>query len=509
VYASYKKLWPLERQNHPNFSNILLKIGIYRAICPASHLVITSFGKAISHDFTTTFTMKALEYASTHQVQFLSELTEFLRIPSISTQVEHKADMEQAVGWLCDKLLAAGFPHAAVMPTPGHAIVYAEWLPAGPEAPTVLIYGHYDVQPPDPLELWRTPPFEPALVGDNLYGRGTSDDKGQLYVHVKALQAFKETVGAPPVNVKCLFEGEEESGSTNLAPFIRQHKALLAADVAVISDSHILAKDQPAIVYGLRGLSYVEVEVTGPAGDLHSGSYGGAVHNPINALCAMIADLHDANGRVAIPGFYERVHELEPDERAELAKIPFNRQQWLREAGVRADWGEAEYTIIERTSARPSLDANGIWGGYIQPGAKTVLPSKAYAKISMRLVPDQQPAEITRLIQQHLQATAPPTISVEVRDLHGGDGAIVRRDSRAMQAAFRAYTAGFGAEPIFTRAGGSIPVVACFQKELGIETILMGFGLPDDNLHAPNEKIYLPNLYRGVETMIHFLQFLA
>jgi len=450
-----------------------------------------------------------IAYTRAHKADFLSELNEFLRIPSVSTQARHKPNMKRAANWLRGKLLSAGFPHAKVMSTPGHPIVYAEWLSAGPAAPTILVYGHYDVQPPDPLNLWRTRPFEPTLVGEDLFARGASDDKGQLYVHVKAMEAFKETTGAPPVNVKCLFEGEEESGSPNLDPFIRQHKELLAADVAVISDSRILAKDQPAIVYGLRGLAYVEVEVTGPAGDLHSGGYGGAVHNPIHALSAMIASLHDADGRITIPGFYDQVRELEAEERAELAKIPFDRETWLRAAGVSADWGEPEYTIIERTSARPTLDVNGIWGGYIQPGAKTVLPSKAYAKISMRLVPDQRPAEIARLIQQYLQAIAPPTVSVQVRDLHGGEGAIVSRDSPAMKAAFRAYAAGFGVEPVFVRTGGSIPVVATFQKELNIETILMGFGLPDDNLHAPNEKVHLPNLYRGIETVIHFYNYLG
>lgn len=453
--------------------------------------------------------MKALDYARAHGDRFLSELNEFLSIPSISTHENHRPAVLEAAEWLRDKLLAAGFPRAEVMPTPGHPIVYAEWLPAGPGSPTVLVYGHYDVQPPDPLDLWRTPPFEPTRVGDDLFCRGASDDKGQLYVHLKAVEAFRETAGAPPVNVKCIFEGEEESGSPNLDPFIQQHRELLAADVGLISDTDILDRDTPAIVYGLRGIAYLEVEVTGPAGDLHSGSYGGAVHNPINALCAMIASLQDADGRITIPGFYDSVRQLEDEERAELAKVPFDRQDWLQEAGVKTDWGEPEYTITERTTARPTLDVNGIWGGYMEPGTKTVLPSNAYAKISTRLVPDQDPAEISRLIQRHMKAIAPPTVSVEVRELHLGDGAIVRRDSPAMQAACRAYAAGFGAEPVFKRTGGSIPVVATLQKELGIEAILMGFGLPDDNLHAPNEKLHLPNFHRGIETAIHFFQFLA
>jgi len=453
--------------------------------------------------------MKTLEYARANQDRFLTELKEFLSIPSVSTQPEHKPDIERAAAWLQDKLLAAGFPEAEVMPTPGHPVVYAEWLAAGPQAPTVLIYGHYDVQPPDPLELWDTPPFEPTIVGDDIFCRGASDDKGQLYVHVKAVETFKETAGAPPVNVKCIFEGEEESGSSNLEPFIREHQELLAADVAVISDTHILGKGLPSIVYALRGLVYVEVEVTGPDHDLHSGIYGGAVHNPINTLCAMIASLQDKNGRITIPGFYDKVRELRPEERAEMAKAPFKREAWLHEAGVKTDWGEPAYTIVERTTARPTLDVNGIWGGYIQPGAKTVLPSKAFAKISMRLVPDQEPAEITQLIQNHLTEIAPPTVNVEVRDLHGGEGAIVRRDSPAMKAAFRAYAEAFGKEPVFVREGGSIPVVATFQKVLGIETILIGFGLPDDRLHSPNEKFHLPNFYQGIETILYFMDFLS
>jgi len=454
--------------------------------------------------------MNAIAYAQANREQFLSELKEFLSIPSVSTQAEHKPDIRRAATWLRDKLLAAGFPQADVMATAGHPIVYAEWLDAGPTAPTVLIYGHYDVQPPDPLELWDTPPFKPTLVGDDLFCRGASDDKGQLYVHVKAAQAFKETAGRPPINLKCMFEGEEESGSPSLEPFIREHVDLLAADVGVISDTHILDKDTPSIVYALRGLAYVEVEVTGPDHDLHSGAYGGAVHNPINALCAMIASLQDENGHITIPGFYDQVRELEATEREELARAaPFDRQAWLQETGVKADWGEPDYTIVERTTARPTLDVNGIWGGYIQSGTKTVLPSKAFAKISMRLVPDQNPASITQLFQDHLAEIAPPTVTVEARDLLGGEGAIVRRDSQAMKAASQAYAEAFGQDPLFVRGGGSIPVVATLQKVLGIETVLMGFGLPDDRLHAPNEKFHLPNFYKGIETAIHFMGELA
>lgn len=443
------------------------------------------------------------------QVRFLEELKDFLRIPSVSTQVEHRSDMIRAAVWIREQLLDTGFPRAEVMPTRGHPIIYAEWLAAGPEKPTVLIYGHYDVQPPEPFELWHTPPFEPTVVDDSLFARGAADDKGQVFIHMKALEAFQKTDGMPPVNIKMLIEGEEEIGSPSLDPFIREHQDLLRADVALISDSHILGKELPTIVYALRGMAYVEVEVTGPAGDLHSGIYGGAVQNPINALCAMISKLQDEHGRILIPGFYDKVRDLEPEERAEMAKIPFDREVWLAEAGVMREWGEPGYTVIERTTARPTLDVNGIWGGYIQPGAKTVLPSKAFAKISMRLVPDQNHEEIGRLIADYFQKLAPPAVSVEVRDLHGGAGAMVRRDSPAMNAAFRAYAAAFGREPIFVREGGSIPVVATFQKVLGIDTILMGFGLPDDNLHAPNEKFSVSNFYRGIQTSLHFLTNLA
>ena len=453
--------------------------------------------------------MEAIQYARANKDRFLKELHEFLSIPSISTQPEHELDVGHAAVWLRDKLLAAGFPRATVSPTQGHPVVYAEWLAAGPDAPTILIYGHYDVQPPDPLAEWITPPFQPTIVGDDIYARGASDDKGQLYAHVKALEAYKETGSAPPVNVKCIFEGEEEIGSPSLVPFILEHASLLTADVAVISDTHILSKDTPSIVYALRGLAYVEVEVTGPDHDLHSGVYGGAVCNPVNALCRMIARLQGEDGHITVPGFYSRVRELDAEERAELAKVPFDRRVWLQEAGVARDWGEPGYTVVERTTARPTLDVNGMWGGYIEPGAKTVLPSRACAKISMRLVPDQDPAGITRLIRDYLKEIAPPEVTVEVRDLHSGDGAIVRRDSPAMQAAFRAYEAAFGKAPIFVREGGSIPVVATFQKVLGIETVLMGFGLPDDRLHSPNEKFHLPNFYRGIETVIHFMDTFA
>ena len=451
----------------------------------------------------------ALLYAHEHQLRFLEELKAFLRMQSISAQPARRSDIEATAVWLRDQLSAAGFPRTEVMATAGSPVVYAEWMAAGPDAPTVLVYGHYDVQPPDPVAEWLSPPFEPTVRGDNLYARGASDDKGQLYVHVKAAEAYRAAVGAPPVNLKFIVEGEEEIGSPSLDPFIKGHRELLAADVALISDSHILSPSQPSIVYALRGLAYLQIEVRGPAFDLHSGIYGGAVNNPLNALCRMLAGLQDAEGRVLIPGFYDRVRPLDASEREELARVPFDPEAWLEEAGVPTDWGDPDYTVVERTTARPTLDINGIWGGYMEVGAKTVLPSKGYAKLSMRLVPDQDPAEIASLVREHLQRIAPPSVSVLVHDLHGGSGAIVDRNSPALRAAAQAYAEAFGAAPVFVREGGSIPVVATFQQVLGIETVLMGFGLPDDRLHSPNEKLHLPNLFRGIDTAIRFFDLLA
>jgi acetylornithine deacetylase/succinyl-diaminopimelate desuccinylase-like protein len=452
--------------------------------------------------------MDAIDYARAQRRRFVDELCEFLRIPSVSAQPEHREDMDRAAQWLCQKLVSAGFPSARIVPTRGHPVVLAQWLAAGPSAPTLLVYGHYDVQPPDPLDLWRTAPFEPTVIGQDIFARGASDDKGQAYVYVKAIEALAAAGGAPPVNVKCLFEGEEEIGSEHLEPFVREHAAELASDVAAISDTHILGKDLPCIVYALRGIACVELEVTGPEHDLHSGVYGGAVHNPLNGLCRIVARLHDEQGRVAIPGFYDRVRPLEPEERAELGRVPFDRAAWLAEAGVSADWGEAGYSIVERTTARPTLDVNGIWGGYTGVGAKTVLPSKAFAKLSMRLVEDQDPAEVVELLRDALRRLTPPELALEFRVLHLGEGAVVRRDSAALRAAEQAYARAFGKAPVFVREGGSIPVVAMLKKVLGIDTVLMGFGLPDDRLHSPNEKFHLPNFSKGIETVIHFMSHL-
>lgn len=452
--------------------------------------------------------MSAIAYAYDHRQQSLTQLKQFLRIPSISTLSEHEEDMQRAAKWLAEALQEVGLEHIEISPTGGHPIVYADWLHA-PEAPTVLLYGHYDVQPADPLALWHTAPFEPTEREGNLYARGSSDDKGQLFVHLKALEALMHSTGGLPVNIKCMFEGEEEVGGENLGPWIEAHREQLKADVAVISDTHILSEEQPTIVYGLRGLSYLEVHVTAAKSDLHSGIYGGAVHNPIQALAELIAQLHDENGSVTVPGFYDKVLALDEAERAELARIPYTEETLIHETGVTMAWGESEYSVVERVSARPTLEMNGIWGGFAGKGAKTVLPAKAGAKLSMRLVPNQEPDEIAELVSEHLKRLAPPTVRLEVRNLHGGDGAIIPRDIPPMQAAHAAYKETFGVSPIFVREGGSIPVVAALQKTLGIHTVLLGFGLPDDNLHAPNEKMSIAMFYKGIETAIRFYEKLA
>jgi acetylornithine deacetylase/succinyl-diaminopimelate desuccinylase-like protein len=447
--------------------------------------------------------MNAQEFASTHQQQFLDELIALLKMPSISTMSEHTADLRQAAEWLVANLSGFGM-NARLYETDGHPIVYAEWLDAGPEATTVLVYGHYDVQPVDPIDLWESPPFEPTIRDGKLYARGSADDKGQVFIHVKAAQSILETAGKLPVNLKFIIEGEEESGSANLEPFIQAHQDLLAADVVLISDTHSRSLEQPTIVYALRGMSYMELEVFGPRQDLHSGMYGGMVHNPAQALCEIIAQLHDANGSVTVPGFYDNVRALDDDEREELNKAPYTEAELLSETGVPAAWGEAEYRLHERTGARPTLEINGLVSGWTGEGAKTVLPAKALAKVSCRLVADQDPQEIYELVKAHVASITPPTVTSEVRLLHTGSSAITDRHSPVMEAAMAAYEEGWGARPIFTREGGSIPVVAAFQQILDAPVVLMGFGLPDDGLHAPNEKFTLECFWRGIATSISF-----
>ena len=447
----------------------------------------------------------ALQYAEAHHAEFLSELKSFLSIPSISAISQHQADVEHAARWLAEHFTSIGLEHAQVFPTDGHPIVMADWLHAGADKPTVLIYGHYDVQPIEPIELWQSDPFKPEVRDDYLFGRGTADDKGQLFVHAKVIESYLKTSGQLPINVKIVIEGEEEIGGPNLDVFIRDHLAELKADVCLISDSHMLRPDQPAIIYALRGLTYIEIEVTGPSQDLHSGVYGGAVYNPIQALVEMLATLKNKNGHITVPGFYQSVRPLSKADRKILAKTPFNKKEFMREAGVKKLWGEKGYTPIEQTVARPTLEINGIWGGWTGEGSKTVLPAKAYAKLSCRLVADQDFIEIRDLLIKHLKKVAPKEVSVDIRWLHGGQGAIVSLDSIYMRAAVDALKQVYGRKPVYLREGGSIPVVALFQELLGIESIMMGFGLPDDNLHSPNERFYLPNFYNGIKTSIRYL----
>lgn len=450
-----------------------------------------------------------LAYAQTHQKEHLAELVTFLRIPSVSTQPEHAADVRAAAEWLADSLKEAGLENVRLIQTAGHPLVYADWLHAGETAPTVLIYGHYDVQPAEPFELWQTPPFEPTVRDNYLYARGASDDKGQAFIHVKAVQAHLRANGRLPVNVKFIMEGEEESGGASLYAFIPQNKELLQADVALVSDTAMIGKGTPSIVYGLRGMCYLLMDITGPGRDLHSGSFGGGIDNPLNVLGHIIAKLKDENGRVLIPGFYDKVRELSPAERETLAQYQFDEAGWLAETGAPQTWGEPEYTLVERLGARPTLDVHGIIGGYTGPGGKTVLPAAAHCKLSMRLVPDQDPQQIEAAFREYLQAIAPPTVTVTIHSVSGAPATITDLSIPAMKAAVAAYTETYGKEPIFMREGGSIPVVGQFQKQLDLETVLMGFGLPDDKIHAPNERFYLPNFYQGIETSIRFLDALG
>jgi acetylornithine deacetylase/succinyl-diaminopimelate desuccinylase-like protein len=452
--------------------------------------------------------MNPYDYADAHHDEFLADLKTLLRIPSISTLPDHKGDIQRAAEWLRDHFETIGMSRSAIYPTNGHPIVYAEWLGAG-NAPTVLIYGHYDVQPADDDDnQWLSDPFEPEVRDSNLYARGATDDKGQTFTQIKAVQSLLNS-GDMPVNVKFLIEGEEESGSDNLKPFIQEHADLLRADIVVISDTGILGLDRPSIVYGLRGITYMEIEVRGPAHDLHSGMYGGVVHNPAQALAEILAALHDETGRVTVPGFYDRVLVVDEAERAELRKTPFTPERLKDETGLAHAWGESGYDLHERIGIRPTLEINGIVGGWTGEGGKTVIPAKALAKVSCRLVPEQKPEEIEELIQQHVAELTPDTITSEVRPLHRGGWAVMDRETPYMQAAIQAYEFGFGACPVFMREGGSIPVVVLFQDILNVPVILMGFGLPDDNLHGPNEKYSLVCFERGMRTAIHFYQQIA
>jgi len=447
------------------------------------------------------------EYQQKNQQRFLDEMLELLRIPSISAKSERKEDMRKCADLVRQRLLDSGADKATVMETAGHPAVYGEKI-IDPSRPTVLVYGHYDVQPPEPLELWHSGPFEPVIKDGKVYARGSADDKGQFYMHVKALETMVKT-GTMETNIKFLIEGEEEVGSPNLGKFVGEHKDLLKADVILISDSSMISMENPSLDIGVRGLSYIEVEVTGANRDLHSGTYGGAVANPITILAKMIASVHDENNHITIPGFYDNVVEATKEERELMSKAPYNEQEYKDELGVKELWGEKGFTTNERTGIRPTLEVNGIWGGYTGEGAKTVLPSKATAKISARLVPNQSSHKITGMLLEHFKKIAPPSVKVYAFEHHGGEPYMTPIDSKGYQAAAKALQTTFGKTPIPVRGGGSIPICSILEKELGTKIIFMGFGLDNDNLHSPNEKYNLENYYKGIETIPYFHKFFA
>ena len=451
----------------------------------------------------------ARDYARANSDRFLQELFEMLRIPSLSGDPAHAGDIRRMAEWLAAHMTGLGLGNVQVMPTAGHPVVYGEWLDAGADRPTVLVYGHYDVVPAEMADGWHTSPFEPVVKDGKIYARGATDDKGQLFIHVKALESYLKASGGAPVNVKFLLEGEEEVSSPNLLPFIKEHLELLRADVCVISDSSMRVIEEPAITHSLRGMTYMEIEVFGPKEDLHSGFWGGATHNPALALVEILGKLYNADNTIAVPGFYDDVVSLTAEEREMIARNPLDDAQFQKATGVPAVWGDARYTIRERVSARPTLDINGIWGGYSGPGPKTIIPQKAGVKISSRLVGNQNPEQIYRLVKQYVESITPPTVRVEVRLLTTGRPALIPFDLPEMQAAARAYAHGWGHEPIFTRGGGSIPIVADFTKLMGIPVVMMGYGLDDDGLHAANESYSIEMFQRGIETAIVYLEKLA
>ncbi len=448
-----------------------------------------------------------LQFVKDSHDRYLTELKEFAAIPSISTLPANKPDIQRAAEWIAKQLTGMGFSGVQIMPTAGHPVVYGEWLGA-PGKPTVLVYGHYDVQPVDPLNEWLSPPFEATIRGDNIYARGISDMKGQAHAFLKALEALVKN-GGLPVNVKVMVEGEEELGSPHLGEFIAQNKDKLKADIVLNTDSGVLRPDLPSLVYGLRGLIFFEIWVYGPEHDLHSGLFGGSIHNPAQALCEIIAGMHDESGRVTLPGYYDKVRKLSDQERAELARLPQSDEEWKKMTGVPALYGEKGYSTIERLGARPTLEVNGILSGFVGEGIKTVLPAKAMAKISMRTVPNQDAAEIEKQLREYMEKKAPRDIRWEVKLMSSANPVLVKRDSSAMQAAIKALEATFGVKPLFKLEGGTVPVVSMVQTQLGVDSIQMGFGLPDDNFHAPNEKLHLPNYFKGIEAYVRFFENVA
>ena len=452
---------------------------------------------------------KARKYSRAHGERFRHELHEFLRFPSLSGDPAHAGDVKRTAEWLAANLHAMGVESARVMPTAGHPVVYGEWMGAGPGKPTVLVYGHYDVVPAAMEDGWHAPPFEPVEKDGKIYARGATDDKGQLFIHVKALESYLEANGGAPVNMKFLIEGEEEISSPNLAPFIKANKDLLKADVCVISDSSMRTPEQPAVTHSLRGMTYIQLEVEGPRDDLHSGFWGGATHNPALALVEIIGKLYNPDNTIAVPGFYDDVVPLTQQERDMIATVALTEEQFKESTGVPATWGDKKYTIRERVSARPTLDINGLWSGYSGPGPKTIIPAKAGAKLSSRLVANQDPDKIFQLLKKHIEAITPPTVKVKVSLVTKGKPALIPFDLPEMQAATRAYQKGWGHEPVFTRGGGSIPIVADISDMMKIPVVMMGYGLDSDGLHAANEHYSTEMFHRGIETAIVYLEELA
>jgi len=443
------------------------------------------------------------QYIDKNKNNYINELKEFLKIPSISTDPAHKKDIKKCAHFVKTKLQDAGLNNVKVIKTEGHPLIYGEWLKAKGK-PTVLIYGHYDVQPVDPIELWDTPPFEPTIKSNKIFARGATDDKGQVYMHIKSVEAYLETVGSLPVNVKFIIEGEEEVGSESLEKFISKNKSLLKCDAVLISDTALYDVGTPTLTYGLRGLCYMEVEVIGPQKDLHSGTFGGAVDNPINVLADMISKLKDKNGKITIPNFYDDVMTLTKKERENFKKLKFSDKKFAKEVGVKQLHGEKGYTTLERLWARPTLGCNGIIGGFIGDGAKTVLPSKVKAKISMRLVPNQDPLKISKLFEKHIKTLTPNTVKVNIKHLHGANPAIIPLEDKPTIAASKAMEKAFGKKIVFMREGGSVPIVPVFAKQLNAPVVLMGLGLNTENLHSPNEHFNLTHFQLGIKSSAYF-----
>jgi acetylornithine deacetylase/succinyl-diaminopimelate desuccinylase-like protein len=448
---------------------------------------------------------EVLSFIDQNKDQFLAELVEFLKIPSISSVAEYNEFTHKAAEWLADNFRNAGIADVKLYETEGHPIIFAQDLTAGAGAPTILVYGHYDVQPVDPLELWDSPPFEPVIKNGKIFARGTADDKGQAFMHVKAYEAYKKVKGSLPVNIKFLIEGEEEAGSNHLDEFIVNNTELLKCDTVIVSDTEWFAEGMPSICYSLRGISYLEITVTGPNRDLHSGTFGGGVDNPLNVLCSMVASMKDSYGRVTIPGFYENVLALSQLERDEFKKLPFDEKEYCKDLDIDLTYGEHGYTTLERVWARPTLDLNGIYGGYTGEGAKTILPTKATAKISMRLVPYQTHEEISAKALNYFQKLCPPTCKLSVKTLHGGNPVLMPIDSKSIKIAIESLKEAFGKDTVFMREGGSIPVVGLFDSVLKAPTVLMGMGLPSDNIHSPNENFSIENFYGGIKASALFI----